>query len=74
MIGGISKHMHQWITNLIDNRTVKFGILTSHDQLHLLVELLGEITDHTWEPVHYALDWNHSNLHNRFMQIRCDTL
>ena len=74
MIRGVSEHMHQRVANLIDNCTVQLGVLTCHVQFHFLVELLGQIPDHTRELRHNALNWNHSNLHHRFVEVRCHTL
>ena len=62
--------MHQRITDLIYNGTVKFGIFTGHVQFHLLAELLVKISDHTRELLNGIFNGNHSNLHNRFMEIR----
>ena len=66
--------MLEGITDLIDNGTVKLCLFTAHEELHLLVKLLGKISDHTRESVNNTLDRYHPDLHNRLMDVGSDTL
>ena len=71
MVCGITKQMHQRISDLIYHSSVKLGLFTGHDQLHFLIQLLVQIADHLREFLYDSLDRNHSYLHNRFMQVCC---
>ena len=74
MIGGITKQVHQRITDFIYHGTIQLRFLTGHIQFHLLIQLLGQIPDHSWELAYNTLNRNHSYLHNRFVKIRGYTL
>ena len=70
MVCGITKQMHQRISDLVYYGTIQFGLFTTHIQFHLLVQLLGQITDHSGELHNNALNRYHSYLHYRFMKVR----
>ena len=73
MIRRITEQMHQRISDLIHNSSVQFCFFTGHIQFHLFIQLFGQLPDHSRELAHYALNGNHSYLHNGFMKIGGNT-
>ena len=74
MICAVTEQMHQRIPDLIHHSTIQLCFLTCHVQFHLLIQLLGQLTDHSRELADYAFNGNHPDLHDRLMQVRGYTL
>ena len=63
--------MHNRITYLINNCSVKLCLLTWHIKFHLLSKFLVEISYHSWILGKYTLNRHHPNLHNWLMKVSC---
>ena len=74
MIEGITDQMNQWITDFINNGTVKFCLFTFNRQIDFLVQVLRQITNHAREAIEYLPNRNHSHLHDNRLQIGCHTI
>ncbi len=74
MVGGVPEEVLQGVADLVNNGPVQLGLFTGHDQVHGLVQLPGQVTNHTREFVDRRLDRNHSNLHYRFVKVGGYTL
>ncbi len=69
MIQGITEQMHQWIADFINNGTIQLCVLTLNGKVDILVQLLGQVTNHAREAVKYLAYRHHSYLHNYGLQI-----
>ena len=66
--------MHQGISDLIHHGTIQFSLFTGHIQFHLLIQLFGQIADHSGELHNNTLNRYHSYLHHGFVEIRGNIL
>ena len=70
MIERVSQKVHQRIADLVDDRTVEFGLLALDREVDVLVEFLGDVANHARETVEHLADGNHAHLHDDVLQVR----
>ena len=74
MVERVAQEMHDRITDLVDNGTVKLSLLTLDREVDVLAKFLRYITHHAWEAIEHSTDWNHADLHDNVLQIASDTI
>ena len=74
VVEGVAQKMHDRITDLVDNGTVKLRLLALDGEVDLLTQFLRYVAHHAREAVEHGTDGNHANLHNDVLQITRHTI
>ena len=72
MVNRIADTVHDRITQIINDRLVKFCIFTFYYEVNLAAQITAQIADNTREAVENRTDGNHADFHDAFLQFACN--
>ncbi len=72
MVQGVSDGVHERIQQILDDRFVQLRLFSLYNQLHFLIQTLGNGPGQGGEPGENLADGHHANAHDAFLKLAGD--